>query len=155
MNEVIAGIRVIKMYAWEYPLKRVLSKIRRYVLIRNYYILCSLLHMYFTVYNYNNLPRKESRLILYSGMIRGGVYGFVAVSSTVLGYFVFITLVATEGPKSLVFDNLFITISLLITLRLYVVECSVLCLQGGAEALVALSRIQVYNYDLELISVQL
>ena len=81
-------------------------------------------------------------------MIRGGVYGFVAVSSTVLGYFVFITLVATEGPERLVFDNLFITISLLITLRLFVVECSVLCLQGGAEALVALSRIQVYNYSM-------
>ena len=43
MNEVIAGIRVIKMYAWEYPLKRVLSKIRRYVPVRNY-ILCDLLY---------------------------------------------------------------------------------------------------------------
>ena len=29
MNEVIVGIRVIKMYAWEYALKHVLSKIRR------------------------------------------------------------------------------------------------------------------------------
>ena len=29
MNEVIVGIRVIKMYAWEYAFKRVVSKIRR------------------------------------------------------------------------------------------------------------------------------
>ena len=78
-------------------------------------------------------------------MIRGGVYGFVAVSNTILGYFIFITLVATEGPESLVFDNLFITISLLITLRLFVIEYSVLALQRGTETVVALSRIQVYN----------
>ena len=29
MNEVITGIRVIKMYAWEYAFKRVVSKLRR------------------------------------------------------------------------------------------------------------------------------
>ena len=31
MNEVIVGIRVIKMYAWEYAFKRVVSKLRRSV----------------------------------------------------------------------------------------------------------------------------
>ena len=76
-------------------------------------------------------------------MIRGGLYGFTAVSNVVLGYFVFITLVTTEGSESLVFGKLFITISLLMVLRLFVIECSVLCLQGGAEVFVALSRIQV------------
>lgn len=30
MNEVITGIRVIKMYAWEYAFKKVVSAIRRY-----------------------------------------------------------------------------------------------------------------------------
>ena len=29
MNEVITGIRVIKMYAWEYAFKRVVSQLRR------------------------------------------------------------------------------------------------------------------------------
>ena len=29
MNEVIVGIRVIKMYAWEYAFKRVVSKLRK------------------------------------------------------------------------------------------------------------------------------
>ena len=29
MNEIIVGIRVIKMYAWEYAFKRVVSKLRR------------------------------------------------------------------------------------------------------------------------------
>lgn len=29
MNEVITGIRVIKMYAWEYAFKRVVSAIRK------------------------------------------------------------------------------------------------------------------------------
>ena len=31
MNEVITGIRVIKMYAWEYAFKHVVSKLRKYV----------------------------------------------------------------------------------------------------------------------------
>ena len=30
MNEVITGIRVIKMYAWEYAFKRVVTAIRKY-----------------------------------------------------------------------------------------------------------------------------
>ena len=29
MNEVITGIRVIKMYAWEYAFKRVVTKLRK------------------------------------------------------------------------------------------------------------------------------
>ena len=31
MNEVISGIRVIKMYAWEYAFKRIVTKLRRWV----------------------------------------------------------------------------------------------------------------------------
>ena len=31
MNEIIVGIRVIKMYAWEHAFKRVVSKLRKYV----------------------------------------------------------------------------------------------------------------------------
>ena len=31
MNEVITGIRVIKMYAWEYAFSDVVNKIRRYM----------------------------------------------------------------------------------------------------------------------------
>lgn len=32
MNEVISGIRVIKMYAWEYAFKKVITSLRRLVL---------------------------------------------------------------------------------------------------------------------------
>ena len=32
MNEVVVGIRVIKMYAWEYAFKRVVKALRKYVL---------------------------------------------------------------------------------------------------------------------------
>ena len=31
MNEVISGIRVIKMYAWENAFNRLISKLRRYL----------------------------------------------------------------------------------------------------------------------------
>ena len=31
MNEIITGIKVIKMYAWEYAFKAVVSKLRRLV----------------------------------------------------------------------------------------------------------------------------
>ena len=30
MNEVISGIRVLKMYGWEYAFSRLIAKIRRY-----------------------------------------------------------------------------------------------------------------------------
>ena len=30
MNEIIAGIKVIKMYGWEYAFKKVISRIRRW-----------------------------------------------------------------------------------------------------------------------------
>ena len=30
MNEVISGMRVIKMYAWEHPFAKLVSNIRRY-----------------------------------------------------------------------------------------------------------------------------
>ena len=33
MNEVISGIRVIKMYGWEYAFHRLVSRLRRYVYI--------------------------------------------------------------------------------------------------------------------------
>ena len=32
MNEVISGIRVLKMYGWEYAFSRLIAKIRRYIL---------------------------------------------------------------------------------------------------------------------------
>ena len=32
MNEVISGIRVIKMYAWENAFNKLISKLRRYVM---------------------------------------------------------------------------------------------------------------------------
>ena len=31
MNEIITGIRIIKMYAWEYAFSNVVESIRRYV----------------------------------------------------------------------------------------------------------------------------
>ena len=31
MNEVISGIRVIKMYGWEYAFHRLVSRLRRYM----------------------------------------------------------------------------------------------------------------------------
>lgn len=34
LNEVIQGIQTIKMYAWEQPFKKIIGKIRKYVLNR-------------------------------------------------------------------------------------------------------------------------
>ena len=38
MNEIISGIRVIKMYGWEYAFKRLISEIRRCSHIANHNI---------------------------------------------------------------------------------------------------------------------
>ena len=36
MNEIISGIRVIKMYGWEYAFKRLIARIRKCVLTFKY-----------------------------------------------------------------------------------------------------------------------
>jgi len=38
MNEIITGIRVIKMYAWEHAFKRVVSAIRKWVVCVQCYV---------------------------------------------------------------------------------------------------------------------
>ena len=41
MNEIIAGIRVVKMYAWDHAFKKVIEKLRRFaMMIINTAVLC-------------------------------------------------------------------------------------------------------------------
>ena len=42
MNEIISGIRVIKMYAWEYAFRKVVTKLRRWESVHQ-------VHRYYTV----------------------------------------------------------------------------------------------------------
>ena len=41
MNEVISGIRVIKMYGWEYAFSRLVARIRRYGIYNNKHCMCN------------------------------------------------------------------------------------------------------------------
>ena len=33
MNEIISGIRVVKMYAWDYAFKKLIKQLRRFVIL--------------------------------------------------------------------------------------------------------------------------
>ena len=50
MNEIISGIRVVKMYAWDYAFKKLIKQLRRFVIL--YYE--QYLHCY--SYMYDILP---------------------------------------------------------------------------------------------------
>jgi hypothetical protein len=46
MNEVISGIRVIKMYAWENAFNKLISKLRRYMYICDVFLALLLCQSY-------------------------------------------------------------------------------------------------------------
>ena len=132
MNEVITGIRVIKMYAWEYAFKKIVTKLRKYIstikrndsfLLKEYY------------------SRQESRLILQAGFVRAASLGFMMVSLTMIMYIVFVSYTATGGrltPK-----KVFTTLSLLIYLRLTTVHFLIQNVLSIVEGRVAIVRLQV------------
>ncbi len=113
MNEVICGMRVIKMYAWEYAFKRVVSKIRQ----------------------------KECFLIFKSLVIRAIQQGNATVSITVLAFLIFVTHAARGGEVNP--RNVFTTLSLLYQLRTTIYFGFVASVLDFSEMNVAMKRIQV------------
>ncbi|XP_064381893.1 ATP-binding cassette sub-family C member 4-like isoform X2 [Halichondria panicea] len=112
MNEIITGIRVIKMYAWEYAFKRIVDTLRR----------------------------LESRLILKGGIVRASNLAFMMMSASLMAFVVFCVYTATGGdltPK-----KVFTTLSLIYVLRLVTIHHLILNVVGFSEAHVALTRIK-------------
>jgi ATP-binding cassette subfamily C (CFTR/MRP) protein 4 len=114
MNEVISGIRVIKMYGWEYAFKRLISKIRR----------------------------KESILVTLAAMARAITSAFLVVSPGMVTLLMFSTFAVTTG-QPLSPAIVFTSISLLSNLRFTSIMLMLRAILGLQEARVAFQRIEV------------
>ena len=137
MNEIISGIKVIKMYAWERAFKKLVTEVRLYVQkpSKSHACLC-------TIYTaLNTICRKESVINQQGGVIRASGAGLIIISLTLLMFLVFTVFTATGGE--LTPRNIFTTLSLLITLRVTSVDYMVLNILSMSEFKVVITRLQV------------
>ncbi|XP_064396710.1 ATP-binding cassette sub-family C member 4-like isoform X2 [Halichondria panicea] len=148
MNEVISGMKVIKMYAWEFALKAVISKLRRGagnpgtalvmdMVTRN--IFGGLLVT--KTASIVRVSMRESFIILQSATIRAIGLSLILVSVPIVSFTLFSVYTAIGGiltPK-----KVFTTLSLIILLKLdvYAVVNIELAI---SEGLVAISRISKF-----------
>ena len=131
MNEIISGMRLIKMYAWEWAFHDYTKEIRKLVqhlhMSKLHFIIC-----YF---------REESKFILQAGVIQSINYALHYTSLGILSFTIFSTYAGlgnTLTPK-----KVFTAITLFIILRLFCVQFVILFLREAAELLVAYKRIEV------------
>jgi ATP-binding cassette subfamily C (CFTR/MRP) protein 4 len=90
MNEVISGIRVIKMYGWEYAFHGLVAKIRK----------------------------KEIRITLLSSIIRSINLSYYAISLPTILFVVFSVYINIDESNTLSAKKLFTTFSFLASVRL-------------------------------------
>ena len=129
MNEIISGMRLIKMYAWEWAFHEYVKRIRKLAVIYQ-----------FTRYLYYRC-RKESKIITQASVIQiiNSVLFYTSIS--LLNFTTFSTYAGlgnTLSPKVV-----FTAITLLSFIRLYCVQFFVLGFLGLSELLVAVKRIEV------------
>uniref|UniRef100_A0A3P8TFX2 Multidrug resistance-associated protein 4 n=1 Tax=Amphiprion percula TaxID=161767 RepID=A0A3P8TFX2_AMPPE len=112
MNEVVTGIRIIKMYAWEKPFSALVAEVRR----------------------------KEVSQILKSSYLRGlNMASFFASSKIIV--FVTFTAFALLG-NSITASSVFVTVSLYGTIKLTVTLFFPLAIEKLSETVVSLHRIE-------------
>ena len=129
MNEIISGMRLIKMYAWEWAFHEHVKKIRRLVM-------SCMLYYLLTCY-----VRKESRIITQASMIYGCNLALFYNAIGVLSFMIFSTYAGsgnTLTPK-----KVFTSLILLSFSRRYFVQFLVYCLLRTTEMSVSLKRIKV------------
>uniref|UniRef100_A0A672ZSZ0 Cystic fibrosis transmembrane conductance regulator n=1 Tax=Sphaeramia orbicularis TaxID=375764 RepID=A0A672ZSZ0_9TELE len=118
MNEVVSGIRIIKMYAWEKPFAALVSDVRR----------------------------KEISKIMKSSYLRGlNMASFFCASKIIV--FITFTLYVLLGNKMSA-SRVFVTVSLYTAVRLTVTLFFPCAIEKLFEARVSIRRIQVLNLSL-------
>ena len=132
MNEIISGMRLIKMYAWEWAFHEYVKKIRMLV---SMYIMDSLSSVVRTCY------RKESRTITQASLIRGLSQACFGSLLSILNFVTFSTYAGLGNV--LTPRKVFVVISLFTVMRLYFYNSLVLNALGMAEVWVSLKRIEV------------
>ncbi|XP_072319420.1 ATP-binding cassette sub-family C member 4-like [Eucyclogobius newberryi] len=114
MNEVMSGIRIIKMYAWEKPFSALLTDVRK----------------------------KEIGQIMKSSYLRGLNMASFFASSKIIVFFTF-TVYALLG-NTITASTVFVTVSLYETLKLTVALCFPLAVEKVSETRVSMFRIRNY-----------
>ncbi|XP_065919844.1 ATP-binding cassette sub-family C member 4-like isoform X2 [Dysidea avara] len=112
MNEIISGMRLIKMYAWEWAFHDYTKEIRK----------------------------EESKVIVQAGIIQSINYTLHYTSLGILSFTIFSTYAGlgnTLTPK-----KVFTAVTLFIILRLFCVQFIILFLRAAAELVVAYRRIE-------------
>ncbi|XP_037829737.1 multidrug resistance-associated protein 4 isoform X2 [Kryptolebias marmoratus] len=112
MNEVVSGIRIIKMYAWEKPLSALISEVRR----------------------------KEIRQVLKSSYLRGLNLASFFASSKIMVFATFTVYVLLGN--AITASTVFVTVSLYETVKLTVTLYCPLAVEKLSETLVSIRRIQ-------------
>uniref|UniRef100_A0A3B4WEE6 Multidrug resistance-associated protein 4-like n=1 Tax=Seriola lalandi dorsalis TaxID=1841481 RepID=A0A3B4WEE6_SERLL len=114
MNEVVSGVRIIKMYAWEKPFSALVTEVRR----------------------------KEIRQILYSSYLRGlNMASFFASSKIIV--FITFTVYALLG-NAITASSVFVTVSLYGTIKLTVTLFFPLAVEKVSETAVSVQRISSF-----------
>ena len=130
MNEIISGMRLIKMYAWEWAFHEYVKKIRKLVL-----------------YCDNNFKpnfiilRKESRIITQASMIQGINLVLYYSSLSLLSFTTFSTYAGLGNALSP--KKVFTAITLFSFIRLYCIYFLVFAFLSLSELSVAIKRIEV------------
>jgi len=133
MNEIISGMRLIKMYAWEWAFHEYVKKIRKLAIK----VLTSLSTTCVRIY----LCRKESRLITKASLIRSFNQGLFYSLVSLLSFATFSTY---AGLGNVVTPRkVFTVITIFSVTRIFYFYGVVYCLLGLSDMWVALKRIQV------------
>ncbi|XP_028320649.1 multidrug resistance-associated protein 4-like isoform X2 [Gouania willdenowi] len=112
MNEVVSGIRIIKMYVWEKPFSTLVSEVRR----------------------------KEISQVLKSSYLRGFNMASFFASSKVIVFVTFVVYVLLG--HALTASRVFVTMSLYGTIKITVTLFFPLAVEKLSETLVSVSRVQ-------------
>ncbi|KAI3365805.1 hypothetical protein L3Q82_000804 [Scortum barcoo] len=135
MNEVVSGIRIIKMYAWEKPFSALVTDVRRG---ENYFRFkvtkLTLLYML------SSISRKEIYEILKSSYLRGlNMASFFASSKIIV--FVTFTVYALLG-NTITASSVFVTVSLYGTIKITVTLFFPLAIETLSETAISIRRIK-------------
>eukprot|EP00043_Microstomoeca_roanoka_P004214 m.48205 g.48205 ORF g.48205 m.48205 type:complete len:1423 (-) comp12387_c0_seq3:88-4356(-) len=113
-NEVLCGMRIIKMYAWEYPFHAAIQRVRQ----------------------------AEVTRVIASGVMKGLNLATFYCATAIAGYFCFMPMVVENKPLNA--HTVFYTLALLEALRFVVGLKVPMSSQGLSEVIVAMHRIQAF-----------
>ncbi len=140
MNEIISGMRVIKMYTWERPFASLVAEARKWwkICFRDQMLFQSNWKIYSKLDSFNRLEVERIHRACFLKAINLSIY-FVA--SRIILFVCFVTFVLTGHTLNA--EAVFVTMALFNTLRLTMTWFFPQSISLGAESMISCKRIQV------------